>query len=188
MSLEDFASFALAFPGVSRADARLLHPHRRDLVCVTVAGDGGLPFAPEDPQMDRLRRAILDHVWAPTRHQVETYTVRWIRLELTITTNARQPDPVLSTVRFALLEHFGTQQAPIGRDVAAQDVIDVVTSVEAVTGATLRWFAEAGSLPGVLDRISAQGPRWDPARRTIGAAEIAALDPHQLQLRAEMQS
>ncbi len=138
VSLLDYEDFALAFTGIAKAQARVLHRASGVVIAVTIAGPGGTPLAATNP----VRANLLAALKASGDPQVDVVLLdhqpRSFRLGLKI---KRLPDyaiePVLVKVDAALRTRFGFDARGLAQPVLQSELIATVHSVPGVLAVDL---------------------------------------------------
>ncbi len=141
VALDDYADFALAFPGIAKASAardRLAGGVGGVGVLVTVAG----PLGDAVPATSKLRESLLAGLQGagdplvPVR--LASYTPRTFRVVAALRLDpGRIPDAVRSAARAALAHAFGFDARSFGQPVAASEVVSVLQAVDGVRAAHL---------------------------------------------------
>ena len=155
VSLLDYEDFALAFTGIAKAQARVLHRASGVVIAVTIAGPGGTPLAATNP----VRANLLAALKASGDPQVDVVLLdhqpRSFRLGLKV---KRAPDyaiePVLAKVEAALRARFGFDARGLAQPVLQSDLIATVHSVPGVLAVDLDALY-LGALPSLQTRLLA---------------------------------
>jgi hypothetical protein len=187
VSLSDYADFARVFGGVGKASADRLPGGRGEEIAVTIAGDGGIPVAPDADVVKNLRRALRRYGDPSVRIRVLVAE----RLVLTLTASVRilaDRDwlDVGPAVRATLLGQFGFDGRELGEDLPQSVVLAAIQGVPGVHSAVIDAFGripvtdkqEAVTHPG--PRLRVQGARRDvdvvrPAQHLYLAPELPEL-------------
>ena len=170
VSLLDYEDFALAFSGIAKAQARVLHLASGTVIAVTVAGQDGRPLEATNP----VRAHLLSALKASGDPHVDVvlldFLPRSFRLELKV---KRYPEyaieTVLAQVNAALRWHFGFDRRGLAQPVQQSDVIATVHSVPGVLAVDLDAMS-LGTLGSAQTRLLAA-----PTRVASGIAQPAEL-------------
>ncbi len=133
VSVEDYADFANAFAGIGKASAVRFSDGTRELVHLTIAGDGDIPISKNSDLYRNLQKALFD--FGDPRQPLEI----GIRELLLIVASARVqllPDylweKVEPRIRAALLEAFSFDNREFGQPVLRSELISVIEAIEGV--------------------------------------------------------
>lgn len=169
VSLRDYADFALAFTGISLADATVLSVHGRRTIVVTVAGPDRAPAPASTVQnlTSALRKAGDPHVRVVVLpHRTATFHIGLkVRLAAPVT---------LADVEAALRAAFSAQARGFAEPVHRSGVIAVAANVPGVLAVDLDLLYR--DEPGLADRLLAESARLDEAGYPV-AAELLSLSP-----------
>jgi hypothetical protein len=174
VSLDDYQSFALAFPGIAKAWATWTWFGDVRGVFLTVAGADGTVLADDDPILTSLIGAITlcNEPFVPL--QVASFQPVQFTFSALVAVDQPTYDPgqVLSAVWQALSAAFAFDQRQLGQGVAASEVIELIQQVAGVTALQLQSLGRSGAVeapPRPLVCASAPAP-------PLGA-EMLVLDP-----------
>ena len=155
VSLLDYEDFALAFSGIAKAQARVLHRASGLLIAVTVAGPGGTPLAATNPVRANLLAALKASGDPHVDVVLLDHQPRSFRLGLKV---RRLPDyaiePVLEKVDAALRARFGFDARALAQPVQQSDLIATVHSVPGVLAVDLDALY-LGAVPSLQTRLLA---------------------------------
>jgi hypothetical protein len=176
VSLEDYARYALAYPGISKALASWQATVRGRGVRVTVAGQDGAAIDPAGP----LGRSLLAAMRAAGNPNVAVtladYAPVFFRLGVALATDpALSNAAVIAAVEAALRSTFALANRAFGQDVLASEVIAVIQGVPGVQACGLTLFCRPPQQDGVADTLAAAVPV--PGAAAQAPAEILLLDP-----------
>jgi predicted phage baseplate assembly protein len=138
VSLADYQDFSRVFAGVGKAAADRLSDGTRQVIVITVAGDGGVPLAHESDVIVNLRRS-LRRFGDPS---VRILVLPSERLVLTLSAAVRLlPDyewsDVGPRVRNALLDACGFDRRELGEGVPLSQVLGAIQAVAGVHSAVV---------------------------------------------------
>jgi hypothetical protein len=149
VSLLDYEDFALAFAGVAKAQARVLHLSGGPTVAITLAGQDGAPIASGNPIWEGLDGALKANGDPHVRIALLPYQASTFRIGLKVMRDpAYRLDDVLAAVEAALRARYGFDRRALGEPVQQSDVIATAHSVAGVVavdldylyGGTAPWF------------------------------------------------
>ena len=168
VSLLDYEDFALAFSGIAKAQARVLHRASGVLIAVTIAGPGGTPLAATNPVRANLLAALKASGDPHVDVVLLDHQPRSFRLGLKV---KRLPDyaikPVLAKVDAALRARFGFDARALAQPVQQSDLIATVHSVPGVLAVDLDALY-LGTVTGLQTRLLAA------QMRLVGGVPLAA--------------
>lgn len=157
VGIPDYASFALGFAGIGKADAVELVDGRRSVVHVTIAGEDDIPLDGSSDLFRALRQALIDH---GDPQQAVVLEVRR-RLALVVAARLRvlpayRAEDVLPKVEAALRRHFAFAARAIGQDANLSEAVAAMQGVAGVARVVVDRF-------DVVDRekLLAAGPVAD---------------------------
>lgn len=172
VSLDDFADYALGWPGISKSNAVALRDLRgRAVVAVTVAGGRGGPEEPDAGLVAELQQAMVD-AGAHGRFQVLAYEPLAFVMRATL-----QVDPtchaaaVVASAQQAIEAEYAPSRRRLGQGAAASRAVAVLQGVPGVLGVDLLEFHYAGATPTVETYLDALGARVD-ALGQVRAAQL----------------
>ena len=155
VSLLDYEDFALAFGGIAKAQARVLHRAGGVLIAVTIAGPGGKPLAATNPVRANLLAALKAGGDPHVDVVLLDHQPRSFRLALKL---KRAPEyaveHLLSKVDTALRARFGFDARALAQPVQQSDVIATVHSVPGVLAVDLDALY-LGAVPSLPTRLLA---------------------------------
>lgn len=172
VSLQDYADFALAYPGVSRADASVLTLRAGRTIVVSVCGPGG-GEAPL-PTVRSLVAALRSH--GDPRVRVLVLAARQPRFRLALKVRPspdREPAAVLAAVGAALRGAWAPGARQLCEPVHRSQVVAVAAGVPGVVAVDLDLLYR-GAVPSLQRRLLAAPAAPDPAGNPL-AAELLAL-------------
>jgi len=184
VSLQDYADFALAFPGIAKATAAVLPVRAGRSIVVSVATEDGEP--PPDPIMRWLESAV--RLAGDPHVRVEVVAVRTatFRVLLRIKVDPlRDRATVFAAVEAALRSRFGAAARPIGGAVHRSALIAEVARTPGVVAIDLDRLHRSGLSRTLQERLVAQASGVTADGRPI-AAELLALVPGPLDPFLEM--
>jgi len=151
--VEDYADFANAFAGIGKASAVRFSDGTRELVHLTIAGDGDIPISTNSDLYRNLRQALFNFGDPRQPLQID------IRELLLIVASARVrllPDflweKVEPRIRAALIEAFGFDNREFGQPVLRSELISVIEAVDGVDYVDIDRF-DALSQQRIVDNL-----------------------------------
>ncbi len=144
VSLDDYASFALTFPGIEKARAVGLWNGHAHLVQLTVAASEAKSITRSSALCDRLIGSI-HRVRVPGPSLRLDLCVRLLfDIDATVcVVPGHSSEDIERSLKSALLEAFGFDRRGLGQDVAASEVIAVIQEIDGVAGVSC-WLSSAG--------------------------------------------
>jgi predicted phage baseplate assembly protein len=175
VSVPDYASFALGFTGIAKAEATVLTLAGVATVVVTVAGFDGAALA--QATVADLVAALRQHGDPHVAVTVLVYRRALFRIGARIAVAAdRQPADVLAGVESAWRAAFSFPARSLGQPVFLSDVIATAQRVTGVAGVDLRLLYRTGDGASRQYRLLA-APAAVADDGTAKAAELLTLDP-----------
>lgn len=179
VSLLDYEDFALAFTGIAKAQASVLHVNGGLTVAITVAGQDGAVLAVGNPVWNNLLSALRSSGDPHVKLVLLSYQKSRFNLGLKVKRDqAYEITTLLAAVEAALRAHFSFDARALGQPVLQSDVIAVVHTVPGVVAVDLDFLYKAPT---------AQSPKLRHTRllaarmRVNGGvampAELLTLDP-----------
>ncbi len=176
VSLDDYANYARAYPGISKALASWFWTLRGRGVSLTVAGQDGASIDPASPFAISLVAAIAARSDPTVPVVLADYQPVYFLLAAAVATDpALVANTVYGTIDAALRAAFALDQRDFGQGVRASEVIAIIQSVPGVLACDLTLFARPPDQSGVADSLAAAVPA--PGAGTQTTAEILLLDP-----------
>ena len=176
VSLDDYANYARAYPGISKALASWFWTLRGRGVSLTVAGQDGASIDPASPFAISLVAAIAARSDPTVPVVLADYQPVYFLLAAAVATDpALVANTVYATIDAALRAAFALDQRDFGQGVRASEVIAIIQSVPGVLACDLTLFARPPQQAGVADSLAAAVPA--PGAGTQTTAEILLLDP-----------
>ena len=133
VSVEDYAGFAVTFPGIAKAVAAGVPDGLREIVHVTVAAEGDAPL---DPGSDLYRTLYAALIRQGDPDQPLRLSRRALRTLVISAGVALEPDGVWETVsaavRATLLDRFGFAARDLVQDVVRSEVVAAIQAVPQV--------------------------------------------------------
>ena len=190
VSLLDYEDFALAFAGVAKAQARVLHLGGGPTISITLAGQDGAPIAAGNPIHDGLAQALRDHGDPHVRIALMSFQSSAFRIGLKVKRDpAYERETVLAAVEAALRAQYGFDRRSLGQPVQQSDVIATAHSVAGVVAVDLD-LLYGGSAPWFQLFPSRQRRLLASQMRVVGGvarpAELLTLHPGPLAKLEEM--
>lgn len=138
VSLLDYEDFALAFTGIAKAQAQVLHLRSGPTIAITVAGQDGVELSTLNPVWNNLLLALKNSGDPHVNLVLMPYQASRFNLGLKVKRNrAYEIKPVLAAVETALRGHYAFDARALGQPVLQSDVIAVVHSVPGVVAVDL---------------------------------------------------
>jgi uncharacterized phage protein gp47/JayE len=189
VSLLDYEDFALAFTGIAKAQAHLLHLRGGPTVAITIAGQDGEAMSAGNPVWQNLDRALKANGDPHVRIALLSYKPSTFRLGLKIKRDpAYAIDAVLAAVEKALRSHYSFDSRALAQPVLQSDVIAVAHSVPGVVAVDLDSLYRAA--PGAQTASSLQTRLLASRMHVSGGvalpAELLTLDGRPLERLEEM--
>ena len=190
VSLLDYEDFAMAFTGVAKAQARVLHLSAGPSIGITIVGQGGAVLSGSNPIWKNLWLALkaggdphANVVLLP--HQPSTF-----RIGLKVKRDARyELRPLLTAVEAGLRTHYAFDARELGQPVLQSDVVAVVHSVPGVMAVDVD-FLYGGTSPAVQTlksrRTRVLASRMRVSNGVALPAELLTLDAAPLDRLEEM--
>ena len=176
VSLDDYANYARAYPGISKALASWFWTQRGRGVCITVAGQAGASIDPTAPLARSLVAAIAARSDPTVPVILADYQPVYIQLAAAIATDpALVANTVYADIDAALRAAFALDQRDFGQPVRASEIIAIIQQVPGVIACDLTQLTRPPQQVGVADTITAAIPA--PGTATQTQAEILLLDP-----------
>jgi predicted phage baseplate assembly protein len=180
VSLLDYEDFAMAFAGVAKAQAQVLHLPGGPTIAITLAGQNDAQLLGSKPDWNKLWLAL--KAGGDPHVNVALLSYQKIPFHLGLKVK-RDPSyelkPLLAAVEAALRAHFGFDARSLGQPVLQSDVIAIVHSVPGVVAIDLD-FLYGGSSPSAQTVKSLQTRLLASRMRVTGGvampAELLTLD------------
>ncbi|HEV7669047.1 MAG TPA: putative baseplate assembly protein [Thermoanaerobaculia bacterium] len=180
VALDDYADFALTFPGISRAATAVVWNGRSRLIALTIAGADGAPV-PEDSELYRtLSAAIHGRRYLARPLAIASYAQVGFSLAARVQVAAgtgTSTDDLKKALRAALTSAFGFAARGFGQGVASSEVIAALQAVPGVLAVELDALYRGGTPPGLADFLPADLASWDSTADRLAPAEILLVDP-----------
>ncbi|TXI18792.1 MAG: putative baseplate assembly protein [Nitrosomonas sp.] len=166
VSVQDYEDFARIFAGIGKARAVELSDGRRQLVHLTIAGADDIPIDRNSDLFRNLQQALLDFGDPYQAVQLEIRELMLIVISAGISVLPDyQWEPVVTDVRYALLDAFSFDRRELGQDVMLSEVISVIQAVRGVA------YVDVDILRGIPEKIADM--EHPGQRRLLTPAEIA---------------
>ena len=186
VTLQDYQSFANAFPGIGKAHARLLWSGHARVVHITVSGVAGSAVAPESPLLSNLVRAIAENADPSYSIQIDSYLPNYFAIAAELAISSQLPSAqVLADAKAALLAGFAFERRSFAQPVNVAEVARVLQSVPGVAAVILRRLARLDSPPVAGPppaQLVAREAYFDPEQQRIQPAELLLLSPDDITL------
>ena len=184
VSLQDYADFAMAFPGIEKAVAGVLPLRAGRSIVVTVAGDDGTP--PSATTVDNLATALRRHGDPLVRVEVVPVRTATVEMALRVLVDERRDaEAVLDAVEAALRARWDFEHHAIGQAVFASEVIAVAAGVTGVIAVDLDALHRSGATVKLNQRL-VPAPASVTSTGEAVAAELIALNSAPLAKLEEM--
>ncbi len=190
VSLQDYADFARAFAGISKALATWTWDGIRKGVFITVAGPDGAAIDPAMPTFGNLTAALQQSGDPLVPIALASYHPAFFLLEAGIQVpKAHDPEQVLADVETALRSHFGFAARQFGQPVRRSEVVAAVHQTPGVEALDMDFFYRTDATHDGTDTVEKElAVRLDAAVPSAGdreplAAELLILDPRPVMLR-----
>jgi hypothetical protein len=184
VSATDYADYARAFAGISKASAIWLESKAFRGIYVSVAAVGGAALAPDGETLDALIQSFRTHGDALVPLRVDSFT----KVPFVLRANIRvasgyDPDSVLAQVTSVVRDAFGFEARDFGQPVSIDEVMAVVHRVEGVEGADVDALHRSDvAEPAQLEPRIFPNPSRVNDDGTRAAAELLVLDEDRLDL------
>ena len=190
VSLLDYEDFAMAFTGIAKAQAQLLHLPAGPTIAITVAGQDGALLSSANPVWNNLWKALRDSGDPHVNVTLLSYQKSTFRLGLKVKRDpAYALEPLLAAVEAALRNHYAFDARSLAQPVLQSDVLAVAHSVPGVIAVDLD-FLFGGTLP-VSQTVKSKQTRLLASRMRVSGgvalpAELLTLYPGPLERLQEM--
>lgn len=188
VSVRDYADFARAFAGISKAHALWIPVGASRGVFLTVAGIGGAAISESSATRRDLLDALRSYGDPLLPLQVVEFRPGFFRTGLAVQVAPdHEPERVLARVETRLRERFSFEERAFGQGVTEGEVMATAHGVEGVTAVQVTRLYRPG--PGVTPTLDARLPAGLPVASLTAApqpAEVLTLDEAPLELE-EMQ-
>ena len=181
VSLLDYEDFALAFTGIAKAQAQVLHLPGGPTIAITVAGQKGEAMTSANPVWDNLWRALKASGDPHANVALLAHRASTFRLGLKVKRDpAYDLKPLLAAVQTALRAHYSFAARSFAQPVLQSDVISVAHSVPGVVAVDLD-FLYGGTSPAAQTEVKSRHTRLLASRMQVSAgvalpAELLTLD------------
>jgi hypothetical protein len=166
VSLLDYEDFAMAFAGIAKAQAQVLHLPQGPTIAITVAGQGGTALPDSNPVCNNLLLALKASGDPHVNVALLSYQKGPFHLGLKVKRDpAFELKPLLAAVEAALRLHFAFDARSLGQPVLQSDVIAVAHSVPGVIAVDLDFLYAAPT---------AQTPRSRQTRLLASRMHVSA--------------
>jgi predicted phage baseplate assembly protein len=163
VSLIDYQAFAAAFAGIAKAVATSTVTRNVRQVFLTVAGPGGVTFAPGDATLKALRDALVAQGKPYLPLRVLSYEAAPFNLSASVAVAADHvADLVLPKVRAAVRSAFSFDARSFGEAVDRSDIVKVIHSVDGVVSVDIDALYHTGDTVSLEERLSARMPEQRP--------------------------
>jgi len=181
VSLEDYQNFALAFAGISMAQAAWAWFGSTRGIFLTLAGEGGTTLQASDPVVINLMLAYQNYGLPNMPVLPVSYVPKnfEIGMHLTIDTPTYDPTIVIPQVWQALTSAFAFGQLAPGQGVSASQVIAIAQQVPGVVAVDLTALNKSGeaSVPNTMLCASGPIPAGVNGSSQPQGAQVLLLDP-----------
>jgi hypothetical protein len=180
VSRADYAAFSARFAGISKADASWVWDGKRDVLVVTVAGEGGR--RPSTDLMASVDEALDKAGGENVPRRVVAFRAGYFVVRATLDIDpALERARVLADAEARLRARYSFKAVRFGQSVAKSEVIALLHETPGVRAVDLDVFERLGE-DGVSARLVAGAPQLADAGEIEGA-ELLELDPGPLDLR-----
>ena len=184
VSLQDYADFARAFPGIEKAVATVLPLRAGRSIVVTVADDDGTP--PPKTTVDNLATALRQYGDPLVRVEVVPVVTASVEIAMRVLIHEkRDAETVLDAVEEALRERWDFEHQSIGQAVFASEVIAVAAGVTGVVAIDLDRLYRTGATAKLNQRLVPALASVSSTGEAV-AAELIALNSAPLAKLEEM--
>jgi predicted phage baseplate assembly protein len=174
VSLLDYEDFAMAFTGIAKAQAQVLHLAIGPTIAITVAGQHGAAVSAANPVWNNLWLALKASGDPHVNVALLSYHASTFRLGLKVKRDpAYELPPLLAAVETALRAHYSFESRSLGQPVLQSDVIAVAHSVPGVVAVDLD-FLYGGTSPVAQTGKSRQTRLLASRMRVSGGAALPA--------------
>ena len=179
IGLRDYAAFACASAGLSKATAALLWNGASRMVHLTVAPEDGRRIADDDPVIGNLTEALGKAADPFVPVGVSGYTPAYFAIAADLVLDpAVDPHNSLASAQAALEAKFSFAERDFGEPVTAAEVLSILQNVPGVRAAQLRKLARLGDIGDTGGQVLVPQPaRLDLGTGRIIAAELLLLQP-----------
>lgn len=141
VSLRDFESFALSFPGIGKACATAISLDGARQVHITIAASDGSKVDRQSELFQSLLEAM-DAARSPTKPVlVDSFRLLTFSMEASLLIDSRYRfGDVRSQVEAILRSEFSFENRDFGQSVSVAEVLALIQDVEGVIAAELEWF------------------------------------------------
>ena len=181
VSLEDYQNYALTFGSFAKAMATWTWTGRVRSVFLTVAGDDGAVFQPDDQVLANLKSSLLlfGNPYVPV--QIASYIPVLFEIGANVLIDQVNYDTteVLAAVWQSLAAAFSFDQRSLGQGVAQSEVISVIQQVAGVIAVELTAFCRQGSPPsaGPLRTVLRAAAPQQGQTGVLSGAQMLLVDP-----------
>ncbi len=180
VSLDDFADFTSATAAVAKASAVWAWDGARQVVCITVAGPGGVALVPGSQAYKNLLAAIMAAGDGTVPVMLASYTPRTFTVGATLTIDpALDPDAVTAAAKQALQAAFAFGVRAFMQPVYQSEIVAVLQAVTGVVSLTIDSFAFSDGSGVEYDGSAQQALVAGPPVIVAGAltgAELLTID------------
>jgi len=174
VSLRDYEDFALAFTGIAKAQAEVLHLTAGPTIAITIAGQDGAVISSTNPVWTNLKLALASSGDPYVNIALLSYQPGTFRLGLKVKRDpAYAIKTVLAAVDATLRAHYSFDARGLGQPVYQSDVIEVVHGVPGVVAVDLD-FLYGGTSPAGQTVKSRQTRLLASRMRVSGGAALPA--------------
>ncbi len=181
VSLVDYEDFAMAFAGIAKAQAAVLHMPPGPAVAVTIAAQDGASISTASPLWRNLARAFHGSGDPNVRVLLLPYRASSFRLGLKVKRDpAYERDAVIQALEQALRERFAFDARSLGQPVFLSEVVAVAHEIAGVLAVDVDFLyggtaPAAQTTPSLQTRLLASGMRVEGG--VARPAELLTLDP-----------
>ncbi|MCJ7838779.1 MAG: putative baseplate assembly protein, partial [Burkholderiales bacterium] len=156
VSLLDYEDFAMAFTGVTKAQAQVLQLQCGPTIAITVVGQDGAALSSSNPVWNNLWLALKASGDPHVKVALLSYQASTFRLGVKVKRDpAYELKPLLAAVEAALRAHYSFDARSLAQPVLQSEVIAVAHSVPGVVAVDLD-FLYGGTLPAAQTGKSRQ--------------------------------
>ncbi len=165
ISFNDYQNFAATFAGIGKAQAQTLWDGRRNLLYLTVAGDGNQPV----PRDSDLYESLITAISAATPSsslpvQVDSFELLYFQLVATLVVDAdhiAQQQGILANVTSALTTTFSFDVRDFAQSVSLSEVIAVMQRVADVVAVKVAFLYFKDQSPTLSQLLPAKAGRLE---------------------------
>ena len=180
VSFNDYEDFAITFPGITKATARVLRDGTIKLIHLTIAATNGVDLSKDSELYQNLYQSIKQARAIPQPMQIDLFSPLFFQVKADIFVHKNSNfNEIESKILNALETKYSFSNQSFGQRIFTDSIIELMQDISGVEGVDLTAFYLRGEQPLLHTTLKANFAEYNSTLQKIIPAQLLLFPPSQ---------